>query len=99
MFEIEYAKSVEQDLARLRAYHRKAILDAIDKHLAHEPLVETRRRKPLPGLTPPWVHVPPVWELRVGEYRVFYDVDEALVIVRVRAVRHKKAHKVTKEIL
>jgi addiction module RelE/StbE family toxin len=99
MFEIEYAESVEQDLLRLRAYHRKAILDAVDKSLAHEPLVETRRRKPLPGLTPPWEHVPPVWQLRVGEYRVFYDVDEARMIVVVRAVRHKAAHRTTKEIL
>ena len=49
MFEIEYADSVEQDLLRLRAYHRKAILDAIDKSLAHEPVVETWRRKPLAG--------------------------------------------------
>ena len=27
-------------------------------------------------LAPPWEHVPPVWELRVDEYRVFYDVAE-----------------------
>ena len=53
MFEIEYAESVERDLLRLRAYHRKAILDAVDEQLAREPLTETRRRKPLPGLTPP----------------------------------------------
>jgi len=60
VFEIEYAESVERDLLPLRVYHRKAILDAIDKQLAHEPLTETRRRKPLRGLTPPWDHVPPV---------------------------------------
>src|SRR5690242_14743413 len=99
MFEIEYAESVARDLHPLRAYHRKAILDAIDKFLTPDPLVETRRRKPLPGLTPPWEHVPPVWQLRVGEYRVFYDVDEIRMIVSVRAVRHKAAHRVTKEIL
>jgi mRNA-degrading endonuclease RelE of RelBE toxin-antitoxin system len=70
MFEIEYAESVEEDLRLLRAYHRRTILDAIDKFLTHEPLAETRRRKPLWGLVPPWDHVPPVWQLRVGEYRV-----------------------------
>jgi len=70
-----------------------------DAHLAREPLVETRRRKPLPGLAPPWEHVPPIWELRVGEYRVFDDVDEHRRAVNVRAIRHKTAHKATKDIL
>lgn len=41
----------------------------------------------------------PVWELRVGEYRVFYDVDEATAIVYIRAIRHKPPHKTTEEIL
>ena len=99
MFEIEYAESVERDLRLLRAYHRTAILDAIDKYLPREPLVETRHRKPLAGLVPPWEHVPPIWELRGGEYRVFYDVDEGRGVVRVRAVRHKPAHKATKDIV
>ena len=44
MFEIKYAESVERDLVQLRACHRNAILDAIDKYLAREPLAETRRR-------------------------------------------------------
>jgi addiction module RelE/StbE family toxin len=99
MFKIEYAESVERDLRQLRAYHRKAILDAIDKELSHESLTETRRRKPLPGLAPPWEHAPPVWQLRVAAYRVFYDVDEDQRVVKVRAIRHKAAHKVTKDIL
>jgi len=99
VFAIEYAESVGRDLAQLRAYHRRNILDAIEKQLAHQPLVETRRRKPLYGLTPPWEHVAPVWELRIGEYRAFYDVDEAHRIVKLRAIRHKAAHKTTKEIL
>lgn len=41
----------------------------------------------------------PVWELRVDEYRVFYDVDEADQTVKIRVVRHKPAHKTTEEIL
>jgi len=30
-----------------------------------------------------------VWELRVGEYRVFYDVDSDRSVVIVQAVRRK----------
>jgi mRNA-degrading endonuclease RelE of RelBE toxin-antitoxin system len=99
MFTIEYAEGVAEDLARLTVYRRKGILDAIEKHLRHKPDVETRRRKPLPGLVPPWEHVVPVWELRVDECRVFYDVDQAGQTVKVRAVRHKPTHKTTEEIV
>lgn len=51
------------------------------------------------GLAPPWEHVEPVWELRIGEYRVFYDVDQAGATVAIRAIRHKPPHKTTEEIL
>jgi len=51
----------------------------------------------LVGLVPPWEHVPPVWELRIGEYRVFYDIDEKAKLVMVRAIRHKPPHKTTEE--
>jgi hypothetical protein len=58
-----------------------------------------RNRKLLPGLRPPWEQELPVWELRVGEWRVFYDVDVAQCIVTVRAIRHKPPHATTEEIL
>jgi mRNA-degrading endonuclease RelE of RelBE toxin-antitoxin system len=40
-----------------------------------------------------------VRELRIGEHRVFYDVDEAARRMLVRAIRHKPPHKTTEEIL
>lgn len=43
--------------------------------------------------------VEPVWELRVGEYRVFYDVNEGTSVVMIRAIRHKPPHKTTEEAL
>ena len=99
MFKIVYAEGVADDLARLTEYRRKAILNAIEKQLQNEPNVETRHRKKLPGLIPPWEHVLPVWELRIGADRVFYDVDETEETVKIRAVRHKPPHKTTEEIL
>lgn len=99
MFTIEYDEDVVDDLQRLRAHNHKRILDGIEAQLFHQPLQQTRNRKPLPGLEPPWEHVKPVWELRVGEYRVFYDVDETTQIVKIRAIRHKPPHKTTEEIL
>ena len=99
MYEIEYAEGVVDDLADLRAYQRKQILDRIEMQLTHQPTQQTRNKKILVGLIPPWEYVEPVWELRVGEYRVFYDVDEDASIVTIRAIRHKPPHKTTEEIL
>jgi mRNA-degrading endonuclease RelE of RelBE toxin-antitoxin system len=50
-------------------------------------------------VVPPWEHEAPVWQLRVGGYRVFYDVSEAASVVTVRAIRYKPPHKTTEEIL
>jgi len=98
-FIIDYAEGVAEDLADLRAFERKRVLDEIDKQLIHEPTRETKNRKILVGLVPSWEHVQPVWELRIGEYRVFYDVDEEASTVTIRAIRHKPPHKTTEEIL
>jgi len=53
----------------------------------------------LENLTPPWQTVEPIWELRVGEYRVFYDVSLTESIVYVRAVRNKPRETKTEDIL
>lgn len=53
-------------------------------NLRHEPMRQTRNRKMLLGLVPPGEQVEPAWELRIGEYRVFYHVDEAASIVSIR---------------
>jgi len=63
------------------------------------PSTETRNRKILPTLVPAFEAVPPIWELRIGEYRVFYDVDEAEPAVYVWAIRRKPPHKTTEEII
>lgn len=99
MFEILYAEDVADDLADLQAGERTKVLDRIEVQLKHEPTRQTRNRKILVGLVPSWEHVEPVWELRIGEFRVFYDVDEAELTVTIRAIRHKPPHKTTEEIL
>ena len=99
MYKITYSNAVADDLKSLPARKRSQILDEIEVQLAHEPSRETRNRKILVGLVPPWEHVPPVWELRVGEYRVFYDIDDKAKLVMVRAIRHKPPHKTTEDIL
>ena len=99
VFEILFAQDVEKDLKKLTAYHRKTVLDAIEIQLANQPSVPTRNRKMLVNLIPPWSADPPIWELRIGEFRVFYDVSEEEKVVIVRAIRRKPRGKMTEQIL
>lgn len=99
VFEIRFAEGVEEDLRNIRIYYRNQILDAIEEQLAREPEIRTRNRKLLDNLIPPWQTVAPIWELRVGEYRVFYDVSATESVVYVRAVRRKPRGTKTEDIL
>ena len=69
------------DLDDIRAFYREEILDGIEEHLRYEPTRESRSRiKRLELLDSP------AYRLRVGDYRVFYDVDEIsgeVVVLRV----------------
>jgi hypothetical protein len=56
------------------------IVDAIDDQLIYEPRLETRNRKVLDP------NPLAAWELRIGRYRVFYDVDAVKRLVLVKAV-------------
>lgn len=98
MFEIEFSEGAAGDLAELRAFDRKAVLDAVSRQLRHEPTKEARQRKLLPGLVPPFDAEPPIWQLRIGDFRVFCDVDTASAKVVVLAVRKKPPEKTTEEI-
>jgi mRNA-degrading endonuclease RelE of RelBE toxin-antitoxin system len=98
MFSILYEEAAGNDLRTLRAFEVRRVLDEVDAQLTREPMKPTRRRKLLEGLIPPWDHARPVWQLRVGDFRVFYDVDEVRAEVVVRAVRRKRV-KTTEEIL
>jgi mRNA-degrading endonuclease RelE of RelBE toxin-antitoxin system len=99
VYEIRVARSVERDLKALPAYQRRRILDAVEHQLTRQPTLPSRHRKRLRGLVPPWTAEPPIWELRVGEYRVFYDVATEADVVYLRAVRRKPPHRTTEEIL
>lgn len=69
-YRIEYSPAAEEHLRVLTARQRAIVFDTVDEQLAHEPGVETRNRKPMrPNPLAPW-------ELRMGELRVYYDIEE-----------------------
>ena len=99
MYEIRLAVGVVRDLGAMRAAERKRILDGVRRRLGHEPTSRTEHVKQLRKLSPPFEHVPPIRQLRIGDHRVFYDVDEVGRVVFVRAVRRKPPHPTTEQIL
>lgn len=67
--EIVFAPDAEKTLRKIRAYDRVAILDAIERHLRHEPTKTSKSRiKRLRDLRHPQ------YRLRIADLRVFYDV-------------------------
>ena len=83
-YTIEYTASAEDDIVYFRKYEQVLIVDAIDDQLSHEPHLETRNRKELDP------NPLGAWELRIGRYRVFYDVDVVSRSVLVKAVGWKE---------
>lgn len=97
MFEMTFDEAAIEELRLLRTADQVRVLDEIEEALTRDALIPSKRRKRLDGLVPEFEHEPPVWELRVGNYRVFYDVDAKERVVRIRAIRFK-GRKTTKEI-
>jgi mRNA-degrading endonuclease RelE of RelBE toxin-antitoxin system len=93
MFEVAYHPEAAKELRALRAHDRARVLDAIERHLFETPLMLTRNKKILDLGEEGFIH-----QLRVGEFRVFYDVEEIERIVIVRHVR-RKGRKTTGEVL
>ena len=70
-FEIVVHERAVEELETLRPFDQRRILADLREQLADQPSVPTRRRKCLIDLTPSFEHELPVWELRIGEFRVF----------------------------
>jgi len=96
--EIHFRGDSTAELRAFRVFEQRQIVDEIERQLRHEPTVETRNRKCLLGLTPSFDHRPPIWELRIGDIRVFYDVDSEAQDISIRAIRRKGQGQTTEDI-
>lgn len=83
MFEIEFTPEALDDLKALKKYEQVQVLEAIETSLRYQPTEEARSRK---RLRPNEVAE---WELRVGKFRVLYNVDEPVRSVSIEAVGFK----------
>ncbi|MEQ8968795.1 MAG: type II toxin-antitoxin system RelE/ParE family toxin [Coleofasciculus sp. C1-SOL-03] len=84
--EINFTPIAANHIRAYRKFVQKIILDSIEAQLSDEPTLETRNRKRLGE------NELSDWELRVDNYRVFYDVviENDSRIVQIKAVGHKE---------
>jgi len=81
---LDITEDANEDLSYYRAFERKVIVDEIVAQLVDRPDVETHSRKILRDN--------PIarWELKVGKFRVFYEIDSDAKLVTVMSIGHKE---------
>jgi len=83
-YKVEFSERAIGHLEQFPKRARNVILDDVRAQLPYQPDVETKNRKLLRE------SAPADWELRIGRYRVFYDIDENAHVVRIIAVGYKE---------
>jgi mRNA-degrading endonuclease RelE of RelBE toxin-antitoxin system len=87
MFHIAFTPSALDDIGWFRKRERMIIFDMTEEQLTHQPNVKTRNRK---KLRPNQIVE---WELRIGKYRVFYDVDTKASAIEVKMIGYKEGNR------
>ena len=91
---IEYSPEAEDHMRWLTARQQTIVLDAVDRQLLNQPNVETRNRKPMrPNPVAPW-------ELRIGNLRVYYEVNddpERTVVVLAVGIKDRDQVRIGRE--
>jgi mRNA-degrading endonuclease RelE of RelBE toxin-antitoxin system len=75
-YEIRYSNEAVEQLKKLRVFDRTAILDQIEQVLRVNPTIVSKSR--VKQLREP---APTQYRFRVGEFRVFYDIEEETVFI------------------
>jgi len=95
-YRIEYSPDTEDHLRVLTARQQRSVLDTVEKQLKYQPAIETRNRKPMrPNPIAPW-------ELRIGNLRVYYDIEddqEHIVYIRAVGIKDRNSVRIGKEVI
>jgi mRNA-degrading endonuclease RelE of RelBE toxin-antitoxin system len=89
-YTFEYAPHAIDHIRKLSPELRATVMDQLEHRLAHQPAVPARNRKPMDPDKK--MYLAP-WELRLGELRVYYAVEEEAKKVIVLAVGIKEREK------
>jgi mRNA-degrading endonuclease RelE of RelBE toxin-antitoxin system len=99
MYQVDIVSEALEELLEVPIFHRRILQKAIESKLPNEPGKASRNCKKLEPLVTQFAYDPPLWELRAGDWRIFYDLDEEDRRVTVRAIRKKPKGKRTEEIV
>ena len=80
MYRVVVERSAEKDLRKLALDMRSRVADAL-RSLANDPRPVGSRK--LAGTKHDW-------RIRVGEYRIIYEIADAAKVVRIYCVRHRR---------
>jgi mRNA-degrading endonuclease RelE of RelBE toxin-antitoxin system len=86
-FEINLTDGAQADLRWFAAYAQRIIVDGVENHLRYQPTAGSRKivamqPNPVAG-----------WELRLGDYRILYDVDETACTVTIQVIGEKRGNR------
>jgi mRNA-degrading endonuclease RelE of RelBE toxin-antitoxin system len=87
-YQIILAQEAETHLEFLTIRDQRIAIAAIEEQLPYQPNIATKNRQPMrpnPIAT---------WKLRVGNLRVYYDIEEEPQVVRILAIGVKERNQV-----
>ena len=83
-------------IGQFTARQQRTVIDTVDRQLLNQPNVETRNKKPMrPNPVAPW-------ELRIGNFRVYYEISEqpeATVTILAIGVKERNRVRIGGEII
>jgi len=95
-YRIEYSPDSEDHMNSLTKRQRVIVMDTVDEQLVYQPNIETRNRKPMrPNPIAPW-------ELRIGDLRVYYDIEEkpeSIVYIRAVGIKERNLVRIGEEVI
>ena len=80
MYEVYLERSAENDLKRLPTSTFRRII----------PQIKTLAEKPRPSGCRKITGSKNDWRIRIGDYRIIYEIDEKAKAVRIMRVRHRR---------
>lgn len=80
MYTIEVKRSAQKELSAIPKNFQEKIISAIDA-LAENPRPEGVKKLKLSQN---------LWRIRVGDYRVIYEIEDSLQILEVQKIGHRK---------
>lgn len=88
-YQIRHTRTADADLEYLSRREQAIVRSEIARYLRDDPVAESTKRRPMEPNP-----LDAVWELRLGDLRVYYDVDRGTSTVTVLRVGVKRRERV-----